>query len=146
MSDPIIIFDVVQFRAFLPAFANSTTYPTETLQMYWNAATCYISDKNFGWLKNDCRREAIDYMAAHLLFIAAATAGGQIPGLVQNATIDKISVGFTPPPIKNQWQWWLSLSPYGQSLWALLQVNSAGGFYIGGSPEISALRKVGGRY
>jgi hypothetical protein len=56
---------------------------------------------------------------------------------MQTANIDKVNVSLTPPPLKNQWQWWLSISPWGQQLWALLQVNSVGGHYIGGSPVLS---------
>jgi hypothetical protein len=83
-------------------------------------------------------------MTAHLAAISVLIAAGQIPGLVQNATIDKITVGLTPPPIPNQFQWWLNITPYGQQLLAMLQVNSVGGFYIGGLPERSAIRKVYG--
>jgi hypothetical protein len=47
-------------------------------------------------------------------------------------------------PLKNQWGWWMQISGYGQQLWALLQVKSVGGFYIGGTPTMSAFR--GNRY
>jgi hypothetical protein len=51
-----------------------------------------------------------------------------------------------PPPETNQWQWWLSLSPWGQQLLALLLVKSAGGFYIGGFPERQGFRKAYGLF
>lgn len=140
----IITFDVAIFREQFPAFANETTFPDAMLQMYWDMATCYISDYNCGWLYGDCRRLAIDLMTAHLTALSVLIAAGQTPGLVQSATIDKVSVSLTPPPIPNQWQWWLALTPYGQQLLALLQVKSVGGFYIGGLPEGGAFRKVGG--
>ena len=140
------VFDVTAFREDYPQFANETTFPDATLDMYWDNSTCYIdNDDNGCWaLKGDCRYLALNLMTAHLAAISVMVAAGQTPGLVQSATIDKVSVSLTPPPLKNQWQWWLSLTPYGQRLLALFQVSTVGGFYIGGLPELSAFRKVGG--
>lgn len=148
MTNPaIIVFDVTQFRAQFPAFQNPVMFPTATLQMYWDSATCYVSDTgNYGWLQGDCRRLAINLMTAHLAALSVLIASGQVPYLAQNATIDKVSVGLTPPPLKNQWQWWLMTTPYGMQLQALLQNRSVGGWYVGGRPELSAFRKVGGRF
>ena len=148
MIAPVIIeFDVTLFREQFPAFASVATFPDARLQMYWDNATCYVSDVgNYGWLQGRCRRLAINYMTAHLTALSVLIAAGQTPGLVQNSAIDKISVGLTPPPLKNQWQWWLSTTPYGQELLALLQTRSTGGWYIGGRPELAAFRKVGGRF
>ena len=140
------VFDIPAFRVSYPAFANSTTYPNVTLQSYWDSAICYISDQDYGWLAGDCRYKALTLMTAHLAAIADLIARGQVPNLMQSATIDKITVSLTPPPLKTQWQWWLSLTGYGQQLYALLQANSTGGFYVGGLPELSAFRKVGGLF
>ena len=142
----IILFDPVEFRLAFPAFANETTFPTVMLQRYWDMAICYVDDcGSYGWLQGECRRLAINLMTAHLLAISVLIAAGQTPGLVQSSTIDKISVSLTPPPLKNQWQWWLSTTPYGAELLALLQTRSVGGWYIGGRPELSAFRRVGCR-
>lgn len=138
------VFDVSAFRISYPAFSNTVTYPDATLQMNFDNATCYIANANYGWLNGDCRYLALTLMTAHLTALSDLIAAGQVPGLVQNATIDKITVGLTPPPLKNQWQWWLSLTPYGQQLYALLQSVSVGGLYIGGLPERAGFRKVGG--
>lgn len=144
---PILTFDVTLFRQQFPVFANATAYPDAMLQMYWDMAICYITDiGNYGWLQGDCRQLAINLMTAHLTALSVIVAGGQVPGLVQSATIDKVSVSLTPPPLKNQWQWWLSTTPYGQQLLALLQNRSVGGWYIGGRPELAAFRRVGGRF
>lgn len=139
-------FDVDEFREQFPAFADEDAFPDATLQQYWNAATCYITPVDFCWLQNDCLQLALNLMTAHLTALSALIAQGQTPGYEQSATIDKISVTLTPPPNKNQWQWWLSTTPYGMQLLALLQAKSAGGFYIGGLPETAAFRKVGGIY
>lgn len=139
-------FDVEEFRVFFPAFASETLFPDDTLQMYWDSATCLVENTQSGclMLEGDCRFRALNLMTAHLTALSVLIAAGQTPGLVQSATVDKVSVSLTPPPIQSQWQWWLSLTPYGQQLLALLQVSSVGGVYIGGLPELSAFRKVGG--
>lgn len=145
MSD-VYVFDIPQFRVDYPAFSNTVTYPDQILQNNFNNATCYISNEDYGWLAGDCRYQALTLMTAHLTALNDLVAAGQVPGLAQTATIDKISISLTPPPLKNQWQWWLSLTPYGQNLLALLQVNSVGGLYIGGLPETSAFRRFSGLF
>ena len=137
MSDPYFTFDYDTFIALFPAYSDEDIYPEATLSAYWTSAVNYISDDNYGYVNGDARQYAINLMTAHLVYIAGLIAIGQVPGLMQNATIDKVTVGLTPPPLKNQWQWWLSASPYGQQLLALLQVNSVGGGYIGGSAPLA---------
>lgn len=145
MNPAILIFDYSQFVALFPAYANPNQYPEMAIQAYWNSATNYISDVgNFGSLQDGSRQYAINLMTAHLMYIAGLIAAGIVPYLMQNSTIDKVTVGLTPPPLKNQFQWWLMVSPYGQQLFALLQVNSVGGFYIGGSAPRTAFGYQGG--
>lgn len=144
----IIQYNDAAFRLLFPAFANTTTYPEATLQQYWNTAILYISNRYggcyFGAMRLDQQTQAINLMAAHLAYISSLIATGQTSGILTSATIDKVSVGIEPPPAANQWQYWLQTSPYGQQLLALLQVVSVGGLYIGGAPELSAFRRVGG--
>jgi hypothetical protein len=142
----VITFDVELFRLQCPEFANETTYPDALLQGYWDTAICYVSNVNYGYLRDDCRLRALNFMTAHLakLYLIITTNPNQTTGQMQSATIDKVSVTMTPPPQKDQFQWWLGLTTYGQMLLALLQVKSVGGMYVGGLPERSAFRKVGG--
>lgn len=144
-SPAILTFDYDQFIALFPAYANPIQYPQSLLQQYWNSATNYVSNiGNFGAVQGDKRQYAINLMTAHLVYISGLIAKNQVPGLVQEATIDKVHVSLTPPPLKNQWQWWLSVSPYGQQFLALMQANTAGGFYISsGSAPLSGFRSVG---
>lgn len=137
-------FDVTQFRAQFPQFANETTFPDEMLRQYWNAATCYVTPNDFCYLSGDCLQLALNLMTAHLTALSVQIAAGKTPRLVNSATIDKVTVSFTPPPLKSQWQWWLSTTPYGMQLFALLQGKAVGGYYIGGLPESAAFRKVAG--
>lgn len=142
----VITFDVAAFRISFPAFANDTTYPSAVLQGYWDTGICIVSDENYGWMQGACRTRALNLLTAHLAALADIIASGQTPGLVNSATIDKVSVSLTPPPIRDQWDWWFSLTPYGQQFLVILQAKSVGGFYVGGNPELSAFRKVGGVY
>lgn len=133
MSDTIS-FDVNEFRAAFPAFADEDAYPTATLQLYWDQATCWISDKNWGWLQNECRRYALNLMTAHIAYLNTIIANGQTTGVVQSSTIDKITVSLTPPPfeIGGYFSWWATQSPYGQTLYAFLSERAVGGFYVPG--------------
>jgi hypothetical protein len=140
----LITFDIPAFRVSFPAFADPTKYPDPTLQGYWDAATCYISDKNYGWLNGDCRARALNLMTAHLAALSTLINNGQPTGVGQSATIGAVSVSMVPPPVKSGWQYWLASTPYGMQLWALLHVKAVGGLSIGGLPEKSAFRKVAG--
>lgn len=138
ITTPIIPFDYAVFCLEIPLYSNPTDYPESEIQNYWNTAIFYVSNQNFcGSVQSDKRQYAINLMTAHLIYLAGLAAEGQVPGLMVNASIDKVSVGLIAPPFKNLWQWNLSLSPYGQLLLALLSVNSVGGYYIGGAPVLS---------
>ncbi len=143
-----LVFDVAGFRVAFPAFASPVTYSDPTLLAYWDAATCYITaeDSPCLVLSGVCRARALDLMTAHLTAISDMIAAGQKPSLVQSATVDKVTVSQTPPPLRSAWQWWLMTTPYGMQLWALLAGKAVGGLYIGGNPERSAIRRVGGGF
>lgn len=147
----IIVFDPAAFRAnplFAP-FSNGTTYSDAILNAWAEIATNYISDENGGACINGISLKnqtlALNLMVAHLLALSTQIGNTprppKTPGLKQAATIDKVSVTLTPPPVRTQWQWWLSLTPYGQQLLALLQVASAGGFFYGARPVLPAFRR-----
>jgi hypothetical protein len=125
-------FDVEGFRLQFPAFSDDTTYPDLTLEGYWDMAIEYISDVNYGYLRDGSRYLALNLMTAHLAALFTLINAGETPGQIQGATIDKVSVTLTPPPNKNQFDWWLGLTPYGAQLLALLQMKSVGGFYVVG--------------
>lgn len=136
--------NITTFRSLFPAFSNVTTYPDETITMNWDTSVLFINPENYGWLEGAARERAIYLLTAHITALSDMVAKGQTPAMVSGSSIDKINVTLTPPPIKNQLHWWLSLSAYGQQLLALLKTASIGGMYVGGSNERSAFRKVGG--
>ena len=141
-----LTFNVVLFREQFPAFANPVEYPDAQLQMYWDMAVCYVDPVEFCYLTGDCLQLAINQMTAHLAALYGLIAEGQNPGFIKDASIDKVHVSLQAPPDRSQWGTWLASTPYGQMLWALLQAKAVGGYYVGGTPETAAFRKVGGYY
>ena len=138
MTAAILTFDYAQFLVYFPEFS---AYTEPQLQLKWDTAIFYISDiGNCGAVQGEKRQYAIYLMMAHLIFINELVIAGQVPGQVDSATIDKVSVSLTPPPNPTEFQWWLNISPYGQQLAALLLANSVGGYYIGGSPVMGSFR------
>ncbi len=135
-------FDVVAFRAQFPQFANETKYPDAVLSGYFDMATCNISDCENEVMFGKTLMLALNLMTAHIASIFTMIASGSaMSGVQTGATVDKVSITAAAPPFKNGWQSWLSKTPYGEQLWALLLAKSAGGFYIGGADETSAFRK-----
>lgn len=134
------------FRATFPEFENTVTYPEPLLSMYWEIACDYISasDSPCAMLNGKSREYAINSMAAHLLVVAKKAARGKQGGFTTSSTIDKVSVQKLAPPVKDMYGWWLSQSPYGQGLMALLEAVSVGGISVGGMPERFSFRKVNG--
>lgn len=145
------VLDPARFRAMFPMFADPDFYPDEVLQIWWDMGVCAISDTDNAVLHGKCLQTACSLMAAHVgtLTQRAMAGGGATGGPVGTltaATIDKVSVSYTPPPIRTGWQAYLAQTPWGLQLWALLRMKAAGGFLFGGRPETAAFRKVGGRW
>mgnify|MGYP003647581087 CR=1 FL=1 len=141
-----IALDIAAFRLAFDSFASETTYPDAAITKFWAMATCYVSDTDTGRLRGACRVLAIQAMTAHLIDINDKLTTGAATGQVVAASEDGVSVSLTPPTNRNQWQWWLSITPYGAQLSALLSKASVGGMYIGGSPERRGFRKYGSRF
>jgi hypothetical protein len=129
----VINYNDATFRALFSAYANTVQYPAAAIQVYWDTATAYVSNRTggcyIGGMTVAQQTLALNQMTAHLLYLSGLIATGNTPGITVAATIDKISVTLQPPPETNQWQYWLNQSPYGQQLLALLQIASVGGFY-----------------
>lgn len=140
-----IAFDYAKFGEMFPEFS---TLSEQYVQFRWDIAICYVSDENYGCLSGTCRENVLLYVTAHIIQIENATRGesGAEAGVITSASIDKISVTVQAPPNadKSAFAYWLNKTPYGQNALALLKSASVGGLYIGGLPERSAFRKVGG--
>lgn len=139
--------DIAAFRVMFPAFADPVLYPDAQLTAWWSIATCAISDVDNCELSGDCLQTILNLMLAHLgLIFTRAADGNTATGVQIAAAIDKVSIGYAAPPYKSGWQAWLSQTPYGLTLWAMLGAMASGGFYIGGMPEQSAFRKAYGSF
>lgn len=137
--------DIAAFRAMFPAFADPLKYPDATLQLWWTMATQYITEYDNCLIEGTTLQLALNLMTAHLAqSFTLISAGQSTPGVITGATEGSVSVSMSPPPVKNMWQYWLATTPYGQQLLALLQTLVVGGFTIGGLPETSGFRRVGG--
>lgn len=139
-------FLVNEFRTAYPQFAAALQFSDEYLTMFWNLATRYISNEDYGILCGQERYTALTLMTAHLAALSVKAANGENVGPVQSAAVGDVNVAYVVPPVKNMWQFFLLSTPYGIQLLALLEDQSVGGFYIGGLPEGSAFRKVYGVY
>ncbi len=126
-----VLYNSALFRAQFPPYSDLLAFPDVLIQLYWNNAAAYM-DFSCATIPSAQQTLAMNLMTAHLTFLNQVANSGQNTGLMQGATIDKVSVQLTPPPEVNQWQWWLNQSPYGQQLLALLQVNTVGGWFVGG--------------
>lgn len=148
MSGSVLTYNDTDFRTQIPFFANTTTYPQALMNQFFINGSGYISTYNYGFLNGARRQQGLYLMTAHLAALndMIIANNGAAPGVVINAEIDKVKVGLQPPPNKNQWQWWLNQTPWGQQLQALLAVASAGGWYVGGMPERLGFRRVGGGF
>ena len=132
------IFDLSAFRTAYPVFDS---VPDATVQAAATSALCLIGQDGC-----DCDVQQWQLMVAHLLYIQGQVATGNgNAGAVTSATIDKVSVAFAAPPFgTSAYKFWLFKSPYGGQLLAMLDRCSKGGVYVGGLPERSAFRSVGG--
>ena len=135
-------FDEAGFRLRFPAFASEVTYPAAMLLRHFAMAKLHVQG---GKTLAPVLAQVWELMTAHLAHLEQALVTGNTAGLVASASIDKVAVTLTPPPVKNQFDYWLNLTPYGQQLLFLLRQKAAGGFMVGGTPaERDAFRKAGG--
>jgi hypothetical protein len=145
-------YDDALFRAQYPEFSDTVKYPEQMIHMFWDVAIQFISDTDnpCSMLQGGARRYALNALTAHLMILSSqasqgpAGAGQSQGGYETGATIGDVSVSRMAPPVKNGWQFWLSQTPYGQQLWAMLSLKAVGGWSVGGLPERTGFRKIGG--
>ena len=137
-----VMFDLVRFRQDFPEFDMESD---ESIQRYYQQATCQISPVESMCLNGDCLILAINLMTAHLCNLVQLRRTGKQAGIVTSATVGRVSVSQEPPPYgTSQWSWWLNGTPYGAEFAALLDSLSEAGMYYGGSCERQGFRKIGG--
>ena len=137
------VFDCPAFRAAFPAFADCVQYPEAMLARHFAMACTHIPPENTRLA--GVMPHVLGLLTAHLAHLETVQLAGQTAGVLQGATIDKVSVTLTPPPVKSQFEWWCNLTTYGAQLLVLLKRKAAGGLYVGGTPaERGGFRKAGG--
>lgn len=139
-----VTFDVTQFRAQYPQFADPLKFPDAQLQNNWDLATCYMTPENYGILQDGCRQKALNMLTAHITALSLQYNMGEITAVLQSAGIDKVNINTVAPPIRNALDYWLYQTAYGQQLLALLKALTVGGMYLGSVPELAAYRRVAG--
>ena len=137
--------NLTAFRTAFPAFSNTGTFPDSMLNAYFSNASSYISAwDNYSGLNGATLDWALQLLTAHLAQSFVLIGLGKTNIVIAGSGVAKVNVSLKPPPDGSAIEWWLATTPYGIQLWALLDVNSVGGWVIGGLPESSAFRKVGG--
>lgn len=120
------------YESFIALFPDFSAVPEGTLQMYWDIAINYISDETcWNYMKLSQQTLALNLMTAHVAYINTQINTNQTPFIANNVSVDKVSIGILPPPVRNQWRFWLNTSPYGTQCIALLENAIVGGVYIG---------------
>lgn len=140
-----IDLDIASFRINFPAYASETDYPDVRLNSQYAIGKCYIAD-NDCTLPEECREYALQLMLAHLLNIQDSIVSGRPTQIVTSATEGSVSVSLSEPPNTDTWNYWLSSTPYGIQVLAMLSAASVGGFYVGGSEERRGFRKINGGF
>jgi hypothetical protein len=133
-------FDPAAFIAAFPAFAGTSPASIQT----W--VNIVLESPMASWFNcaSLTQQQLIVAHVGYLVTNANTIGNSQGGGAVVSATEGSVSASFVTPPVRDGLEYYLSGSTYGQMLWAMLNVQSAGGFYIGGLPERGAYRKVGG--
>jgi len=138
-----VTLDITEFREIYPAFSDNTKYPDSVITIAFNKATIFFKNET-NCVLDEGQLKTIEYlMTAHLLQIQTNTNSGNTAGVITSASIDKISVTIADPSSKDDFDYFLNQTIYGQELLALLSLLVVGGFYIGGSPETMAIKRQG---
>lgn len=146
MSGPSYVLNIPQFRVWYPEFSDSSTYDDDLLNSNFDFAGCYLANSNYGWLTGPCRYRALTLMTAHLTKVGALIAAGQVTKIVTGATIREVVVTLQPPPVENEWRFWLNTTEYGKMLLVMLQAKGVGGIWVAGLPELAPFKRVGGAF
>lgn len=137
-------FDVDDFRAQFPGRFPDPPNTDAFIEIFWDAAVCYVSPDTFGALSADCRRDVLNFVTAHLITLSDAAVAGSQPGFVVSGSIDKISVTLQAPPNNSAFQFFLNQTPDGIQAYTLLYIRGTGGTYFGAFNELGSIRRAGG--
>lgn len=135
-----IIITPEDIREAFPEFSSPEQFPDAMIQNNITQAGCYVSTANSGDIDFNCRTLMIELVACHLIALSYAmqeqangsgTTGG-IVGQISRATIGEVTVSVAVPANKNELQYWLNQTLYGQRFLALVRAKVSP-IYYGGS-------------
>lgn len=129
-----IIVTLGDFIEDFPEFAQCNTL---LLTTNLRKAKMYISPENYGLLRDERRKLAIELMTAHLLVIHDRIIKNNQyqAAFITSASIHDVNVSLTPPPNSGQYEFWLNLTIYGTQLWGLLTSITPCGLYVAGTRQ-----------
>lgn len=138
-------FDMLSFQAACPALASADPL---ALAGTFTTATAIMTPYDGCLLNGSALQLALNLMTGHLTQIASMLVAdpGAVVGPIAGAAEGSVSLSIVPAPATSGWSYWLASTPYGQQLWALLSVKSAGGLMVGGSLERASFRQAGGGF
>lgn len=131
-----IVISLDDFLINYPEFDNSIY--TSYLPIAFRQAFNYVNLR-YKCFDEETKRAVIYLLTAHLSVLKVqavnnSAQGGQ-GGLVASASVGEVSVSYTTIPNQDNISYWLSLTPYGLELLALLEDLMPVCRYIGGSLE-----------
>jgi len=123
-----------QFRSDFPEFANTTTYPDSSVQLWITVSTSLVNECRWMELTN----LGIELITAHQLVLSArdqlAASVGGIPGEVKGPTtsksVDKVSVGYDASAVTLDDAGFWAMSAYGLRFLTLARMMGAGGLQL----------------
>lgn len=134
-----IPLDIPLFRENFIPYESQGKYSNALLEVQYEIGKAYIAD-NEDTMDKKFRWYALELMLAHLLYIRDQVNAGNNIGVITSGSEGDVSVAMATPNVDSTWTYWFQATPYGKDLMALLETQSAGGFYVGGSRERQAFR------
>jgi hypothetical protein len=120
------------FRATFFSDFPQETYPDAVVSAYLRNAQNYVSNINYGRLRDTAREYAIYLMTAHLLTLKdrIEQSGSGFIGYETSARVDNVSVSLAPPISRDELERWFELTGYGLELRAQLRTRACVPFWI----------------
>lgn len=128
------MFSVNGFRLIFKQFKDKTKFPDPVIKHELSIANCFLGEPSDDY----CSITKTNLFVAHLLAIREMIESGQKTCLVATSSVDAVSISLAQPPINTDFKYWLSVTSFGLQLLAMLEAESIGGIYVGGSPILSS--------
>lgn len=122
--------DIPAFRTAFPEFANTTVYPTTTIEFYAEIAELMVLECVWKRMYS----KGVNLYVAHELVLAsqnqkAASVGGspgQQGGIANTKTVGSVTVGYDASTTTEKDAGWWNLTNYGKQFYRLAMIFGAG--------------------